>query len=120
MILDHPSLFMARLQPASDGPGIPFVKVTPGPSRIAIVTEACLDGPGPGHLQVGLFEFIKLLREEFIEMLFVNQPGIPGACQSLTSQVYLVPTKRRSPDSLSALFSWRRTLSTVSLRCWLI
>ena len=88
MILDHPGLFLARLQPSSDGPGIPFVKMTPSPSCIAIVpeaTEACLDGPGSGHLQVGLFECIKLLREDFIEMRFVDQPVKFGACQTSIS-----------------------------------
>ena len=88
MIFDHSGLFLDRFQPTSNGPGIPFIKVTPGTSRIAIVpevTEACLDSPGSGHLQVGLFEFIKRLGEGFIEILFVNKSGIPGACQTSIS-----------------------------------
>ena len=40
MILDHSGLFLDRLQSTSDGPGIPFIKVTPGPSRIAMIPEA--------------------------------------------------------------------------------
>ena len=59
------------------------IKVTLGPSRIAIVsevTEACFDSRGSGHLQVGRFEFIKQLGEDFIEILLVNKPSIPSAC----------------------------------------
>ena len=85
MIFDHSGLFLDRFESASNGSGIPFVKVTLGPSRIAIVpeaTEARLDGPGSGHLQVCLFEFTELLREDFIEMLFVDQPVKFGACQT--------------------------------------
>ena len=70
MILDHSGLFLDRFQPTSNGPGIPFVKVTPGPSRIAMVpevTEAFLDGPGSRYLQVGLFEFTELLGEDFFD-----------------------------------------------------
>ena len=73
MIFDHPGLFLDRFQSTADGPSIPFIKVMPCPSRIAMIpeaTEACLDGPDSGHLQVGLFEFIKLLGEGFIEILF--------------------------------------------------
>ena len=40
MIFDHPGLFLDRLQSTSDGPGIPFVKVTLSPSRIAMIPEA--------------------------------------------------------------------------------
>ena len=85
MIFDHPGLSLDRFQPASDGPGIPFVKVTPGPSRIAMIPEAtaaCLDDPGSGHLQVSLFEFTELLGEDFIEILFVDQPVKFGAYQT--------------------------------------
>ena len=85
MIFEHPGLFLDRFQPTSNGPGIPFVKVTPGPSRIAIVpevTEGFLDSPGSGHLQVGLFEFTELLGEDFIEILFVDQPVKFGAYQT--------------------------------------
>ena len=89
MILEHPGLFLDRLQSASNGPGILFVKVTPGPSRIAIIVpeamEACLDRPDSGHLQVGLFEFTELLGEGFIEMRFIDQPVKFGACQTLIS-----------------------------------
>ena len=85
MIFDHSGLFLDRFQSASNGPGILFVKVASGPSRIAIVpavTGARLDRPGSGHLQVGLFEFTELLREDFIEMRFIDQPVKFGACQT--------------------------------------
>ena len=88
MMFDHSGLFLNRFQSASNGPSIPFVKVTSGSSRIAIVpevTEACLDSLGSGHLQVGLFEFTELLREGFIEMRFIDQPVKFGACQTLIS-----------------------------------
>ena len=88
MIFEHPGLFLDRFQPTSNGPGIPFVKVTPGPSRIAMIPEAtaaCLDDPGSGHLQVGLFEFTELLGEDFIEILFVDQPVKFGAYQTSIS-----------------------------------
>ena len=58
MIFEHPGLFLDRFQPTSNSPGIPFVKVTPGPSHIAMLpeaTEAFLDGPGSRYLKVGLF-----------------------------------------------------------------
>ena len=75
MVFDHPRLFLARFQPTPNGPGIPSIKVTLSPYRITIVpevTEACLDSPGSRYLEVGLFEFIKLLGESFIEMLLVR------------------------------------------------
>ena len=85
MIFDHPGFFLDRRQSTPNGPGIPFVKVTPGLSRIAMlpeVTETCLDGSGPRYLQVCLFEFTELLREDFIEILFIDQPVKFGACQT--------------------------------------
>ena len=88
MIFNHPSLFLDWLQSPLDDPGIPFVKVTLDLSCVAIVpesTEEFLDRPDSGHLQVGLFEFTKLLGEGFIEILFVNKPGILGACQTSIS-----------------------------------
>ena len=111
MILDHSGLFLDRFQSASNGPGMPFVKVTPGPSRIAIVpevTEEFLDGPGSRYLQVGLFEFAELLGEDFIEILFVDQPAILGACQTPISGFLTSPNAPSTAESVGSIPSRSR------------
>ena len=77
---------------------MPFIKVRPGPSRIATVpevTEACLDGPGSQHFQVGLFEFTKRLGEGLIEVLANVKP-----IMHVVAEPAEVVTVRSMPDRL--------------------
>jgi len=112
----HFCYFDDRLELTTCCPAVPAIE------KLASITSIAPNMPTLAQNQRNC-SLIAQAREVFSSCSFKASKSIQRSSlmfSGLNNQECLVPFKRSSPSFTKSLFSWRRTLSTASLRCLLI